>query len=106
MSSRQRKVVEVLRVKGASVLLTARALDQAGCVMNRQEFRDTISLRYDVRVLGLSANCACGKANDVGHSMVCKVGGFPIMVHNEVRDIFLQWCIKAGFKNGGGGEAQ
>ena len=35
----------------------------------------------------LPTTCACGHPFSVDHSFSCKVGGFPIIRHNEIRDL-------------------
>ena len=35
---------------------------------------------------GTSSHCSCGKLNNTDHALVCKLGGYTIMRHNEVRD--------------------
>ena len=35
----------------------------------------------------LHYHCACGQPFSVEHAITCKMGGFPAVRHNEVRDI-------------------
>ena len=36
------------------------------------------------------SDCACGEANSVDHSVICKLGGYTLMRHNSVRDSEVQ----------------
>ena len=37
--------------------------------------------------LNTASTCHCGTSFSVDHAMVCPYGGFPIIRHNEVRDL-------------------
>ena len=56
-------------------------------VLNKQEFRDSICLRYGWRIPNTPAYCQCGKKNDIDHTLSCPNGGYTIMRHNCVRDL-------------------
>ena len=58
-------------------------------VLNKQQFSDSIRLRYGWPTLGLPVSCSCGEGIKVQHAMSCKRGGgeFVTLRHNEVRDI-------------------
>ena len=72
---------------GASNWLTALPIRAKGFSLNKQEFLDAVALRYGWPVEGLPNICACGKPNDVNHTMTCKKGGFVCIRHDEVRDL-------------------
>ena len=72
--------------KWASSWLTVLPLKSLGYVLNRQEFRDGINLRYGWSIEKIPAFCACGKRNDVDHTLTCKKGGYVSMRHNSIRD--------------------
>ena len=38
----------------------------------------------------IPSTCACGEVFAVDHSMICKLGGFVIQRHNELRDLDLE----------------
>ena len=56
-------------------------------VLNKQQFWDSIRLRYGWVIPGLPASCLCGESFNVQHAMSCKKGGFVTLRHNEVRDV-------------------
>ena len=67
--------------------LTSLPIKKPGFVLNQQEFQDAVALRYNFRIKGLSSLCACGKENSVDHALVCMLGGYTMMRHNEVRNV-------------------
>jgi hypothetical protein len=72
--------------KGASLWLTTLPIANLGFVMNKTEFMDALCLRYNLKIHGMPAFCACGKANDINHALSCMKGGYTVMRHNNVRD--------------------
>ena len=64
------------RDKGASSWLTAVLLVDQGLVLNKQEFRDSPRLRYNMPLSDLPSKCVCGEKYTVCHAMSCKKGGF------------------------------
>ena len=57
------------RDKGASSWLTAVPLVDQGLVLNKQEFRDSLRLRYDLPQLSdLPSKCVCGEKYTVCHN--------------------------------------
>ena len=81
--------IELISEKGASSWLTSLPLQEYGFVLNRQEFHDAISLRYNLTLstLNRSGICACGEPNTINHCLTCKLGGYVILRHNTIRDI-------------------
>ena len=73
--------------KGAGSWLTALPLKDHGFCLNKQEFRDAVSLRYGWRIANTAQFCACGKENTIDHSLICLKGGFVNMRHNALRDL-------------------
>ena len=51
-----------------------------GLVLNKQEFRDSLRLRYN-------SKCVCGEKYDVCHALSCKKGGFVAQRHDGVRNL-------------------
>ena len=82
----KRRAFESAQEKGASSWLSALPIKRLGYVLNKQEFRDAIALRYGWKIDGVPKICSCGKINDVNHSLVCKKGGYVTMRHNALRD--------------------
>ena len=73
--------------KGAGAWLTALPIQTLGYVLNSQEFRDSLCLRYGWKIPKTPMYCACGEKNDVDHALTCTKGGYVIMRHNRIRDL-------------------
>ena len=82
----QQKCVLAAMEKGASSWLSVLPLQHLGYTLNKQEFRDALSLRYSFPIPGIPKFCGCGDRNDVTHALSCKKGGYVIMRHNALRD--------------------
>ena len=50
------------RYKGASGLLNVLPLEDEGYVLNKEEFRDALALRYNKSIPNLPSQCPCGKS--------------------------------------------
>ena len=81
-----RRAVLQAKEKGASSWLTLIYLDEHGFALNKAEFRDALSIRYNKRLKGMLSTCPCGQKFDPNHTMNSKRGDFVIMRHNNVRD--------------------
>ena len=57
------------RDKGASSWLTAVPLVDQGLVLNKQEFRDSLRLRYNMPLSDLPSKCVCGEKYTVCHAL-------------------------------------
>ena len=75
------------RDKGASSWLTAVPLVDQGLVLNKQEFRDSLRLRYNMPLSDLPSKCVCGEKYTVCHALSCKRGGFVAQRHDGVRNL-------------------
>ena len=64
------QLVNQSREKRASSWLNALLLEELGLAMNKQEFRDSLRLRYNLRLLGLPSHCACGDKFTLGHVLL------------------------------------
>ena len=80
------KLIELSSEKGASSWLTSLPLKQFGFRLNKQEFADAITLRYDLKMSDVSKSCVCGEPYAISHCLTCKKGGFINIRHNVVRD--------------------
>ena len=60
------------RDKGASSWLTTVPLVDQGLVLNKQEFRDSLRLRYNMPLSDLPSKCVCGEKYTVCHALSCK----------------------------------
>ena len=75
------------RDKGASSWLTAVPLVDQGLVLNKQEFRDSLRLRYNMPLSDLPSKCVCGEKYTVSHALSSKKGGFVAQRHDGVRNL-------------------
>ena len=83
----ERKKIEICQEPGASNWLTALPLREAGFSLNKQEFRDSLAIRYNISIRGLPETWPCGSEFTCDHAMICKKGGFTSLRHNNLRDI-------------------
>ncbi|XP_068703853.1 uncharacterized protein, partial [Montipora foliosa] len=82
------------RDKGASSWLNAIPLKDQGLALNKQEFRDSLRLRYNLPLTDLPAQCVCGDRFNVGHALSCKKGGFVAQRHDGVRNLLTSFITK------------
>ncbi len=87
LSPSLKRALDLAEEKGASTWLTVLPIEEYGFALHKEAFRDALSLRYAWHIPHQPETCACGKLFDVNHAMICPKGGFPIIRHNEVRDI-------------------
>ena len=82
-----KRCLDLAREKGAGSWLTALPIQALGYVLNKQDFRDSICLRYGWKIPNTPPFCSCSKKNDVNHALTCMVGGYVIMRHDRVRNL-------------------
>ena len=82
-----KRSLELAAEKGAGAWLSALPLQSMGYLLNKQEFRDGICLRYGWRIPNTPSYCGCGTKNSVDHTLNCKLGGYVSMRHNNIRDL-------------------
>ena len=87
LSPHMQRSVDLSKEKGSSSWLTVLPLDDHDLCLHKGEFRDALSLRYGWSLSNIPQTCNCGKPFSVDHAMVCHMGGFPTIRHNEIRDI-------------------
>ena len=87
LSPHLQRAVDLAKEKGSSSWLTVTPLEEHGFYLNKGEFRDALCLRYGWTLNNPPQTCNCGTAFTVDHAMICPMGGFPIIRHNEIRDI-------------------
>ena len=58
-----------------------------GFELSKQQFWDSISLRYDWEISKLPTTSPYGSKFYIQHSMSYKKGGFVTIRHNELRDL-------------------
>ena len=86
-SCKTKRALNLAAEKGSSAWLTVLPLKDLGFNLNKRQFRDPVKLRYDWPIDDIPSTCACGDVFTVDHSMICKLGGFVIQRHNELRDL-------------------
>ena len=79
--------MDLAQERGASSWLTILPLEEFGLTLHKGAFRDAIALRYGWKPALIPSTCACGTSFSVEHALSCPMGGFPIVRHNEVRDL-------------------
>ena len=82
-----KRCLELNTEKGAGSWLTALPLQDHGFCLNKQEFRDAVSLRYGWSIPNTPHFCGCGSKNSVDHTLICMKGGYVSMRHNALRDL-------------------
>ena len=90
LNPQKNKILEATMEKGASSWLTALPIKDHGFYLNKQEFWDSVKIRYGISLSRLPSRCACGEKFTVDHAFTCKVGGFVTIRHNEIRDFTAQ----------------
>ena len=91
-----KRSVEAVREKGSSSWLTALPLKRCGFILNKQEFRDALCLRYNWNIPDIPKYCGCGLKNGVDHVLSCKKGGYVSMRHDALRDTMACLMREAG----------
>ena len=87
MNEDMKRSMELAREKGSGAWLSALPIQSLGYILNKQEFRDSLCLRYGWKIPNTPNYCSCGEKNSVDHTLNCKSGGYVIMRHNGVRDL-------------------
>ena len=87
MSLKEKRLNEVTQEQGASNWLTAYPLIEYRFNLNKQQFWDSIRIRYGWDIKSMPTTCSCGAKLNYQHCMSCKKGGFITMHHNDVRDL-------------------
>ena len=93
LNDKTRKSFILAQEKGVGSWLTALPIASLGYKLNKEEFQDSIRLRYGWEIPNTPSFCVCGEANNINHSLSCKSGAYVIMRHNKIRDMnadFLQ----------------
>ena len=69
-------------------------MEEHGLPLNKQEFRDSLCLRYNLPLPNLPSYCACGEVFTVNHALTCKKGGFIAQRHDTIRDLLTSHISK------------
>ena len=87
MSKKSKRLLRLSTKKGVSNWLTMLSITKYGFELSKQQFWDSICLRYGWEISKLPITCPCGSKFDVQQSMSCKKGGFITIRHNDLRDL-------------------
>ncbi len=87
VNNKMKRNLELAQEKGSGAWLSALPIQSCGYTLNKQEFRDSVCLRYGWTIPNTPSYCQCKKKNDIDHTLSCKRGGYVIMRHNKVRDL-------------------
>ena len=79
--------MELAAKRGASNWLTTLPIDEFGFSLHKGALADALALRYGWPPSQIPARCDCGATFSVQHALSCPRGGFPMVRHNEIRDI-------------------
>jgi len=90
LSPPQQLLVETAGEKGVSSWLTEPPTFESRTVLQKQDFRDAMCLRYGLPIRDLPTSCVCGKDLTVHHAHTCNAGGYLNARHDEVRDIVAE----------------
>ena len=82
-----RKAMDLASERGVSNWLTSLPIHEFGFCLHKSAFVDAISLRYGWHPSSTPTHCVCGSTFTVQHVLSCPRGGFPIIHHNELRDL-------------------
>ena len=86
--------VQQARDKGASYWLNALPIQEQHFMLNKQEFRDALRLRYNLTLDNLPSVCPCGEPFNVAHALNCQKGGFVHQRHDNIRDLLTTLLSK------------
>ena len=88
LSDNLHRATKLASEKGVSTwLLLCPSLHMASIYLYKATFRDAICLRYGWTPQQLLSHCTCGARFSISHALSCPKGGFPIIRHNELRDL-------------------
>ena len=79
--------VQQARDKGASNWLNALPIQEQQFLLNKEEFRDALRLRYNLPLDNLPSTCPCGDPFNVEHALICRKGGLIHQRHDNIRDL-------------------
>ena len=86
----QHLTLELCSEKGASTVLNSLPLKRYGFGLNRRQFIDSLCLRYNLTLDDVPETCACGSPNSINHSLSCKLGGYPYLRHDSLKETLAE----------------
>ena len=87
VDNKMQRILELSQEKGSGAWLSALPIQSLGYTLNKQEFRDSVCLRYGWNIPNTPSYCQCKAENNLDHALNCKLGGYVGMRHNRVRDL-------------------
>jgi hypothetical protein len=87
LDERSNRILELSQESGVGAWLNAPPIQSLGYTLNKQEFRDSVCLRYGWPISNTPTYCQCKEKNSIDHTLNCKLGGYVTMRHNRVRDL-------------------
>ena len=88
----QKRLNEINREKGVSNWLLVLSVVESGFDLIKQQFWNSIRLRYGWSIANLPTACACGSRSTIQHCISWKKEGFMNIRQNDVRDLTVnQW---------------
>ena len=87
MNEKGKRLVKISTEKGVSNWLTMLPITEHGFELSKQQFWDSVRLRYGWEIRNLPTFCPCGSKFDIQDSMGCKKGGFVSISHNNLGDL-------------------
>ena len=70
------------------------ALVDQGLLLNKQEFRESLHLRYNVPLSDLPSKCVCCQKYTICHALSCKKGGFVVQRQDDVCNLLTSFLGK------------
>ena len=95
----EERMLELASEKGASNWPTTIPLERYNFDLHKGAFRDALNLRYGWEHKHLPSHCGCNKPFSVDHALSCPIGGYPIIRHNELRELTADLFRKAGCRD-------
>ena len=87
MSKKSKRLLLLSTEKSVSNWLTMLRIAEYGFELSKQNFWDSVGLRYGWEISKLPTMCPCGSKFHIKHSMSCKKGGSVTVRHNYLRDL-------------------
>ena len=87
MIDKERRQNDTTLERGSSKWMTTLPLIEFWFTLNKQEFQDSLRLRYNWPIPRLPALCSCRSKFDTQHAMPYEKGGFVTLRHNKIRDV-------------------
>ena len=98
-SESKKRAFSIACEKGSSSWLSALPLRSLGYCLNKKDFRDSLSLRYNWPIPDVPKHCACGKTNSVDHALSCKKGGYVTFRHDILVETEAELLREAKCRN-------